>query len=1172
MSDNILQRLASEASILLESVQEVTASADAFLRFTDSMGWTLPDWPKLDFPAIAKAVSSLVDAIGALSKGLKTEQLKDIVDAASALADAFSGLETLLPLLEAGIGSKLPADAPKAFADDALQTLLLRYMRKQTPHLYEVLRLLAVIQPETATEITFGKVGLRKVHKRPRLRFEHLMALLRDPIAHLQHFYLPSGNLNRAGDARALVATLGSTLQPMVQGRGGMLIYGTSGLPQSSWGDAALEPLTRSALLSLPIPMDLDTLAAGGEISLGLEVLHKGKKGALGLPGPALELTPKGLVTVNIPANDWNLGLTVSGDPGTFYISESTFKANGKAGANLDLDLVATLGAGSANAFCFGADGGTRLQVGELELSAMARLSATPDYGFGLALKDAAFVLAAGDGDSFIAKVLPKDGITFDFDLGLAWSKRGGLQLSGGVGLEVRVPLDITLFNALTLYWIDLALALDAEGLTFEAGITASLNIGPIAGSIENIGLRTGLSFPESGKGNLGSANLSFGLRPPDGFGIAIDAGVVSGGGYLYCDPDEGRYAGVAALSFAAFGLTAVGILTTKLPGGKEGWSLYLSVVADFTPIQLGYGFTLNGVGGFIGIHRTFDPDALAEGLSNGRLDSIMFPDDPIANAVKLLQDVEAVFPIAQGNYVFGPLVKLGWGTPTVISAELGLVLSIPDFTIAVIGQIDVLLPVPEAAVISLHLATMGVIEIPEATFWVMASLFDSKIAIIDVSGDMAMYARFTGTPFFLMSVGGFHPDYSPPSGLPSAMYALRRMTAAPDFGKNVTVRLQAYFAVTANSLQFGADLFAEASVEVVSIDFRAAGWFGFDVLITFSPFAVIADARAGVTITASGKELMGVDLALHLEGPKPWYVSGRAEFKMLGFKVPFKFEIGSKQGRVPLEPYDILPDLLEALREPKSWGPLAGSSSRPLAALRELNPTVEEGLWLSPEGSLEVRQTVVPLNKTLDRYGEFVPKDEDRFEIEGAGIGTDTSETDVIQDWFAPAQFTVMSEAKRLSSPSFESMDCGVSFGADGVEVTETAAEIVTFTPDYEQAVLETSRRVGLGIGGLRTGALGRAGLLGKHLEAREGRAGGVAGAGNGPGLKAFSVQSESVKMRASRFAVVGANSGAEIGKIAAGARTFSEVEAALTRHLEKNPSKRGTLKIVPEHAVKGG
>ena len=72
-------------------------------------------------------------------------------------------------------------------------------------------------------------------------------------------------------------------------------------------------------------------------------------------------------------------------------------------------------------------------------------------------------------------------------------------------------------------------------------------------------------------------------------------------------------------------------------------------------PIELILGFSLAGVGGLIGIHRTVDTEYLREGLRAKTLDSILFPDNAILNAPKILSDMAGAFPIAEGPFVIGP-------------------------------------------------------------------------------------------------------------------------------------------------------------------------------------------------------------------------------------------------------------------------------------------------------------------------------------------------------------------------------------------------------------------------------------------------------------------------------------------------------------------------------------
>src|SRR5205085_3242250 len=143
------------------------------------------------------------------------------------------------------------------------------------------------------------------------------------------------------------------------------------------------------------------------------------------------------------------------------------------------------------------------------------------------------------------------------------------------------------------------------------------------------------------------------------------DAVVVKGGGFLSFNDQEESYAGVLELAIEdVIQIKAIGLLTTKMPDGSHGFSLLVILTAQFPAIQLGFGFALTGLGGLAGINRTIDTEALRSGVRNGTVSSIMFPDDPVANAPKIVSDVGAVFPPAVGRYVFGPMVELAWGTP----------------------------------------------------------------------------------------------------------------------------------------------------------------------------------------------------------------------------------------------------------------------------------------------------------------------------------------------------------------------------------------------------------------------------------------------------------------------------------------------------------------------------
>src|SRR5262249_27331359 len=143
----------------------------------------------------------------------------------------------------------------------------------------------------------------------------------------------------------------------------------------------------------------------------------------------------------------------------------------------------------------------------------------------------------------------------------------------------------------------------DSGGITSEMSASLGFSLGPIRAVADRIGLNAVLTFP-SGGGSLGLADVTLGWKPPSGVGLSIDASAVSGGGYL--GHADHQYSGALDLSVLGVAVKAYGLVETKLPGGAPGYSALVVLSAEFSPgLQLGFGFTLDGVGGLLGIHRT---------------------------------------------------------------------------------------------------------------------------------------------------------------------------------------------------------------------------------------------------------------------------------------------------------------------------------------------------------------------------------------------------------------------------------------------------------------------------------------------------------------------------------------------------------------------------------------
>ncbi len=679
----------------------------------------------------------------------------------------------------------------------------------------------------------------------------------------------------------------------------------------------------------------------------------------------------------------------------------------------------------------FGATEASRLETKEISafLGAdfqwvAANKEATGSVTFEAEIKEGKVVIKPGNPDGFLAQILPPEGFSIDFDIKLGINSQKGFYFSGSGTLEFDIPVSISL-GPISILNLTVGLS---PGSDFKINLGADIKteLGPFVGLVENMGMNTTLTFPDDRKGNLGPVNLSIGFKPPNGIGLSLDAGVVKGGGYLMLDFEKGQYAGALELDFQGlFSFTAIGIINTKFPDGSEGFSLLLLINVTFgTPIALGFNFYLAGIGGMIGLHRTIVTLALQKGVKDGSIDNILFPENIIENITKIISDLDAIFPAKQDQFVLGIMARITWNTPALLTIEAGLVVEFPSpVKIVIIGVIKCALPTPDEAVLQLNVAFVGIIDFDNEILMFDASIFDSRILTITLEGDMALRISWGDKPDFLVSVGGFHPAYTPPTHL--QLLAMRRITVNILSG-NPSIVLTAYFAVTTNTIQFGAAI--EFSFKVSK--FGVYGNFGFDVLIQFSPFRFIAGVQASVAVKLGSSTLFSIGLAFNLEGPTPWRAYGYASFKILfiKFKVSFDKTWGEKKENT-LPATSILPLLVEELQKDENWD--TNPTSNPME-LVTLSNTVSDGsaILVRPYGSLEVDQKVVPMDLTMDTFGNYKPDDISKVTIKEVAISNevqDDEDVDDLKNSFAPSAFKKMEDADKLQAPSYEKQNSGV-------------------------------------------------------------------------------------------------------------------------------------------------
>ena len=596
------------------------------------------------------------------------------------------------------------------------------------------------------------------------------------------------------------------------------------------------------------------------------------------------------------------------------------------------------------------------------------------NFGAEANLRALKLVVSAGDGDGFLQKILPADGLQIAFDLGLGYSLQQGFYFSGSGTLELQLPTHIPL-GPLEIQGLLIALQPLETGIKLSLGATLKIELGPFIGIVENIGVNANLEFPEDG-GNMGPANLSFGFKPPTGIALSLDTSVVKGGGYIFFDPDNARYGGALELNIKdKLAISAIALISTRMPDGSKGFSLLLIISIQFSPgIALGMGFFLNGLGGMLGFNRTMNVEALRAGVKNNALDSVLFPEDIIENITEIITNIREIFPVKQDQFMIGFMAKITWGVPQpLLSVEFGLIIEFPNpIRIAILGVLKLVLPDENSAIVNLQINFLGIIDFESKYLSFDASLFNSSILMMTLEGDMALRLFWGEQKAFLFSVGGFHPTFQPDAAL--QVGEMDRLTLNILSG-NPSLNLTAYFALTSNTVQFGSLL--SLSFEISS--FAIEGYFGFDVLFQFSPFKFLANVRAGVSVRSGSQVILVIQLNFDLQGPKPWIARGVARFEILGFGINVNFnETWGEVDEATLPKIDVLPQLMEALEQDLNWTSEFPDDRLLLVSLREL----EEGELLAGEvllhalGELTISQDVIPLDTTIEKHGDNEPQD----------------------------------------------------------------------------------------------------------------------------------------------------------------------------------------------------
>ncbi len=1030
MAVDSIQAFARALANGLAALGPIEGSGHESSRLLEDLGYMRP--PGLaGFVLDGLRVAPVVDAIGKLdlSVSIGTDESSIELDLYAELFDAVQDLLHDLGEIEQTFRARLPADyltrtrIHERLPRQLLDLLIMTRVRANAPMIYDLLLLLGIfrLEPHAADAPNF-----RTEHTAFVIAFDRVATLLSDPSEVLRGLGWGTVKFNAAlllALIGQLLSGISSDIRLRVLPR--RVEERLRGVPAP---EAKVEPLPQ---LMVSLLKGLGWNAPDiGLTAFGTRPSAPGRANAgIGF-APFIRRTKertfalaKGLGLSLDTSLDVDSGVVVMLRPGHAPTLQTGVITGGPIAPAVGHVLYRLVyePSGAEVLTLLKIPGGSRLEVRQVAGSVGLRASGAggPEFAIELELRGARFVLSLEGGSTLFSTLIPKDLVRAELDLAIGWAS-GRAYLRGSTALAVTFPVQQSL-GPIELKSVTVGLAPGPTGIIpVEVSATVAAALGPLTLLIERIGLNAQFAFTGGTDGNLGPLDLDLGFKVPSGIGLTLDAGPVSGGGYLAMDPAGGRYAGVLQLKLPVCSAVAYGIY--EQVQGKASFVAVLGL--RFTPaIQLGFGFALSGVGGLVGLNRRADVDLLRERLASGAAGNVLFCEDPLRNAPALLGDLASFFPPVASGFLVGPTLQVGWLSP-LVRFDLGIMIELPGPSkIVILGSARLMIGADETlALLYVRMDILGCIDFEHKLISFDAQLVNSHaLGIFRLSGGMAFRLAYGDNPYILMSVGGFHPRFDPgPLKIPT----LARVGAS--FGISilleVNLRLELYLAFTSNTLQLGA--LVEASMQLGPL--QADGHFQFDALIQFQPFMFEADFSAGFNVRAFGISLASVDIEGRLSGPGPLVVHASGSIRRFGIKIKGSatFELGDDNA----DSVATLASVVQALAPELSRPENLHAEGADVTALSRPNRAAVVGVLVLPRGSLVWTQKRAPLKTLIDRFEGVPLEGSHELRLEGP---TDWTVADA-SDWFSPGRFSTLDTkaSQTLNNATFQELPSGVRIG----------------------------------------------------------------------------------------------------------------------------------------------
>jgi hypothetical protein len=266
-----------------------------------------------------------------------------------------------------------------------------------------------------------------------------------------------------------------------------------------------------------------------------------------------------------------------------------------------------------------------------------------------------------------------------------------------------------------------------------------------------------------------------------------------------------------------------------------------------------------------------------------------------------------------------------------------------------------------------------------------------------------------------------------------------------------IQLSVACYFAVTSNSVQFGANAQLYAGVGALNI----YGQLGFDVLFQFDPFKFAAGINVTLQLRSGDSVIMGISVNGQLTGPAPWYVHGDASYTyIITISVSFSHGWGDPGPDQSQNKIDILGLLTAAIADNRNWRVILPDNNSQHVSIKSIDPGTTDPV-IHPFGTLTFSERIVPLGIDISRFGNDLPQDAHHFDIAASDPGITTIPA---TDQFAAANFFDLTDDQKLSQHSYDTMTSGFSVSSTSNLLTSAA---ISEDVDYKLSYLGQEKNI---------------------------------------------------------------------------------------------------------------